>query len=234
MALNPFRYIRSFFGMPREGPIPPETQRTIKHGYYACVSYIDAQIGILLDELERLKLADRTVVVVWSDHGYQLGEHGMICKHTNFETSVLAPLILRVPGLPTAGEASDALVELVDLYPTLAELADLSLPDHLEGTSMKPLLADPQRAWKSAAFSQYARGQLGRSLRTERYRYTEWRDPASGEVTARELYDHAVDPQENRNVAGKTENRAVVAVLAERLRRGWQAARPSDMAEKGR
>jgi arylsulfatase A-like enzyme len=163
--------------------------------------------------------------VLWSDHGYQLGEHGMWCKHTNFETSTRVPLVVSVPGMDTAGQSSDGLVELVDIYPTLADLCLLPKPDHLQGTSFVPLLADPSHPWKTAAFSQYPRaGAMGRSIRTRRWRYNEWRRGQS--VVARELYDHRADPDEDRNLADLEDYAETIEGLSDQLRAGWKAAAP--------
>ncbi len=227
VAMNAWRYVRSFRDMPNEGPVSDEKAREVKHAYYACVSYVDAQVGRLLNELDRLGVAERTVVMLWSDHGYQLGEHGMWCKHTNFETSTRAPIILSVPDQESAGERTDALVELVDMYPTLAHVCGLPTPQHLEGTSMIPLLDDPDRAWKSAAFSQYFRGgMMGYSMRTDRYRFNLWvprRSP--DEVGAMELYDHELDPRENVNIARKADPELIERLLHQ-LRAGWKTAEP--------
>ncbi len=173
LAPNPFRQIdapdyavlsgaelRTYKGIP-DGHIPDDLARKLKHGYYAAVSYTDAQVGKVLDELDRLNLRTNTIVILWGDHGWKLGEHDAWCKHSNVENDVNAPLILSVPGMKNAGVCTDALVEFVDIYPTLSELAGLPLPGHLEGTSFKPLLDDPKRPWKSAAFSQYPRSQKG-------------------------------------------------------------------------
>lgn len=226
-ALTEWGELRAYYGMPEEGPIPDELARKLIHGYYACVSYIDAQIGRLLDELDRLKLRENTIIVLWGDHGWKLGDHGMWCKHTNFELDTRVPLILSAPGMASRGKHSEALVELVDIYPTLCELCDLELPNHLEGTSMVPLLANPDKSWKKAAFSLYAKKEtMGYSLRTDRYRYIEWRDPEDGSVQARELYDHQKDPEENINVAGSPKNQELVATLAEMLNDGYKAAKP--------
>ncbi|MHC4411890.1 MAG: sulfatase, partial [Planctomycetota bacterium] len=183
--------LRSYYGIPKKGPCSDELARQLIHGYYACVAYIDALVGRLLDELDRLKLRDNTVIILWGDHGWKLGEHAGWCKHTNFELDTRVPMILSVPGMKTAGRRTWALTEYVDVYPTLCEVCGLSVPGHLEGRSMAPLLEDPARPWKKAAFSQYPRGKvMGYSMRTERFRYTEWKDRETGKVLARELYDH--------------------------------------------
>ena len=241
MAPNPYRpkdapefaltnsgELRNYPGMPADGPVPPALARTLKHGYYAAVSYTDAQIGKVLDELDRQGLRQNTVIVLWGDHGWKLGEHGEWCKHSNVENDTNAPLLLSAPGMKAAGKHSRALVEFVDIYPTLAELAGLPLPAHLEGLSFKPLLDDPARPWKPAAFSQYPRGQkrMGYSMRTDRYRFTVWVDRNDhSRIEAVELYDHQTDPQENTNIARLPEHTKLVDQLMAQWRGGWRAAR---------
>ena len=224
--------LRSYKGVPKQGPIPEDEQRKLKHGYYACVSYTDAQIGKLLAALDGLGLRDNTVVVLWGDHGWQLGEHGTWAKHTAWEDATRAPLIVSAPGRKAAGRKTDALVEFVDIFPSLADVCGLPAPPGVEGTSFKPLLDDPRRAWKPAAFSVWPKaipGQgpgMGRAIRTDRYRLVEWRADGRGVADAYELYDHEVDPQENENLAARPEHRSTVAALAERLHAGWKAATP--------
>ena len=227
-ALSGTNEVLNYHGTP-QGPVKEDFARHLKHGYYAAVSYTDAQIGKVLDELDRLDLRKNTIVVLWGDHGWKLGEHGEWAKHTNVENDTNAPLLVSVPGLKTAGAVADGLVEFVDIYPTLAELAHLPLPTHLEGSSFKPLLTDPKRAWKPAAFSQYPRGKklMGYSMRTGRYRLTVWvgRQDHS-KVDAVELYDHQTDTRENVNIAVMPKNAELVKSLTEQWRRGWQGARP--------
>lgn len=230
-ALTNWGELRSYYSIPKEGPVTDKQALTLIHGYYACVSFTDAQIGRLISELERLKLHEKTIIILWGDHGWQLGEHGLWCKHTNFETSVHSPLIISVPGQQPAGSNSDALVEFVDIYPSLCDICGIPLPEGLEGTSFKQVIENPNREWKKAAFSQYPRripgyGQgMGYSMRTNRYRFTEWRVPGK-KFRAYELYDHLVDPKENVNKAKKPENAEVVKKLAKQLHEGWRGALP--------
>jgi len=223
----------SYDGVPDTSLLPDDYARQLKHGYYAAVSFMDAQVGRVLDELERLGLQDDTIVVLWGDHGWKLGEHGCWCKHSNVENDTNAPVILSVPGMAHAGSSTDALVEFVDIYPTLADLAGLPKPAHLEGASAAPLLAEPDREWKRAAFSQYPRTHekkrlMGYSMRTRRYRFTRWVDrDDSARVEAVELYDHETDPQENVNIAGDPKNAALVEELTRQLVAGWRGALPS-------
>ena len=245
LAPNPFRptnappyallnsaELRNYDRIPQDR-IPDDLARQLKHGYYAAVSYMDAQVGRVLDELDKLHLTDNTIVILWGDHGWKLGEHDAWTKHSNVENDTWAPLIVSVPKAKTAGAHSDALVEFVDIYPTLAELAGLPLPKHLEGTSFRPLLEDPQRPWKKAAFSQFPRPNgnkrlMGYTMKTDRYRFTMWlqRNDHS-QVEAIELYDHKVDPQENNNIAGKPENAELVKDLTAQMKAGWKAAIPA-------
>ena len=185
----------------------------IRHGYFANISYLDAQFGKVLDELDRLKLTDRTVIVFAGDHGYHLGEHTQWAKTSNFEYDARVPLVLATPKSANAGQRTSSLVELLDLFPTLAELCGLPRPDGLEGTSLVPVLNDVSKSVKPAAFTQHPRppyfdrepsGEptaMGVSVRTARVRYTEWRDwKAKDKIRARELYDAQQDPAELRNV----------------------------------
>ncbi|PQO45100.1 sulfatase [Blastopirellula marina] len=227
-SLTTWGEMRVYDGIPKKGDLTDEKARELKHGYYACTSFTDANVGKLLSELDKLNLADDTIVVLWGDHGWKLGEHNCWCKHTNFENDANAPLIIRAPGQKSPGAKTDALVEFVDIYPTLCELADLPLPEHLEGTSAAPLLDTPDAKWKPAAFSQYPRGRdiMGYTMKTDRYRFTAWKNKKSGEVVATELYDHHVDPAENDNVAGAAENKELVAQLQQQLDAGWKAVKP--------
>ena len=226
MAMTNWGEMRKYHGVPAKGPVSEEMARNLVHGYSACVSYIDAQVGRVIGELDRLGLRENTVIALWGDHGWKLGEHGAWCKHTNFELDANAPLIVSAPGLKPG--ATDALVEFVDIYPSLCDLAGLPTPEAVEGTSFVPLMRDPNLPWKSAAFSQYPRGKvMGYSMRTDRWRYTEWvRRDEGREVVARELYDHVNDPAENVNVAGNAAHAETVKRLAAMMAAGWQGALP--------
>jgi iduronate 2-sulfatase len=198
------------------------TVRTALQAYYASVSFVDAQVGRLLDALDRLGLAQNTIVVVWSDHGYHLGEHGGVWqKRCLFEESARAPLLIRDPAARGNGRPSTRVVEFVDLYPTLAERAGLAPPAGLDGRSLRPLLDDPTASWDSQALTQilrpadsrFAQTVMGRSVRTERWRYTEWNEGRDG----LELYDHTNDPQEFRNLATDPAHAAVASELRTRF-----------------
>ncbi|MEZ0386898.1 MAG: sulfatase, partial [Verrucomicrobium sp.] len=233
-AVTNFGELRNYVGIPKEGPVPDDIARQLKHGYYAAISYMDAQVGRLLDELDTLGLRSNTIVVFWGDHGWKLGEHGSWCKHSSMENDTNAPLLISAPGMNAAGQKSPALVEFVDIYPSLAELCGLPLPAHLEGTSFAPLLNDPGKPWKTAAFSQYPRGPkeagkavMGYSMRTDRYRLTRWVDRNNPtQVTAVELYDHQTDPQENINIAADPRHADLVKQLTTQWEKGWRGAKP--------
>jgi arylsulfatase A-like enzyme len=209
-------------------PLTEAQARELRHGYYACVSFVDAQIGRLLREVDRLGLRENTIIVLWGDHGWHLGELGLWGKLTDFELAARVPLIVSAPGRKASGAASSALVEFVDIYPSLCELAGLPLPPHLEGTSFVPLLDTPDKPWKSAAFTQVVHGPAtGRSLRTDRYRFTRWQQSkAAGQTVALEIYDYHNDPVERENLAARPENTALVKELTAKLEAGWKAAKP--------
>ena len=204
--------------------------REVKQGYYAAISFVDAQIGRVLGALDRLKLWDNTVVVFWSDHGYHLGEHGLWMKQSLFENSARVPFIVVAPGAKGNGTASPRTVEFVDIYPTLADLAGLTPPANLAGASLKPLLADPRAKWEKPAFTQVWRGGFpGHSVRTERFRYTEWDHGKQGA----QLYDYQTDPQELHNLASDPAHAKVVAELKALLEKNWKTEyRPTPEGKK--
>jgi len=223
LALHDSRELLRAFKTP-----PTDRQvRILRHGYYAAISYVDAQIGRVLDELDQLGLREKTIVVIWSDHGFHLGEHGLWCKTSNFELDARVPLIISAPGVGAAGSRSGSLVELLDLYPTLAELCGLDPPDDLEGASLVPVLKDPTAKVKAAAMTQHTRPAyppaggdpevMGYSIRTDRHRYTEWRTFTTGAVKAIELYDHENDPAETRNLSADPKEQPIVERHAEMM-----------------
>lgn len=198
------------------GIVTPESARVLKHGYYASVSYIDAQIGKVLDELERLDLSKSTIVVLWSDHGWHLGEHTMFGKMSNFEIATRSPLIIKVPGSKAKGKMLNQLTESIDIYPTLAELCGLKYPDDLDGESVANILQNPDLRGQEFARSFYYRnGALGKTIRTERYRIVRWASEKDSTLAV-ELYDHQLDPNENNNIAA--EQKAITASLLEKLK----------------
>lgn len=206
--------LRAYASIPPQGPVSRQTARQLIHGYYACVSFIDAQLGRLLEALDQNGLADNTVIVLWGDHGWQLGEHGMWNKHSCFETSMHAPLMISAPGF-SGGTRTASLTEFIDIYPTLCELTQVPVPAHVEGTSLTPWMRDPNRPGKPTAVGRF---QTGDTLRTDSLRYTEYRDRrGAGEMTGRMLYDHRVDPNENTNVVDLDELRSTVTALSDDL-----------------
>jgi iduronate 2-sulfatase len=209
--------------VPKDRKITPEFGRRCLHGYLAAVSYVDAQVGRLLDTLAETGLTQNTVVVFWGDHGYYMGEHGWWGgKHNNYEGATRAPLIVAVPGQESRGAKCDALVEFVDIYPSLAEICGLPQPEGTEGRSFRPLLDNPQDDLKDSASSWYPKGGYqGVALRTDRWRFVEWRK--AGEPNVYELYDHQADPQENENLANRPERADLLKDLARMLHRKLHA-----------
>ncbi len=211
MAMANFGELRKYHDIPDEGLLEDETSRQLIHGYYAAVSMIDAQLGKLLEALEALDLMENTIVVLWGDHGWKLGEYGNWCKHSNMELDTRVPLFFSVPWLEK-GLRTTSLAEFVDIYPTLCDLADLPKPAHLEGQSLLSVLENPRTKVNKVAISQYPRGKslgydrkrelMGYSIRTDRYRYTRWQKYEQPEVVvAKELYDHGAHSLAEKNLA---------------------------------
>ncbi len=220
---------REILGSPKPRELTPDAVMELRHGYLAAISYLDAQVGRVLAELDALGLRDNTIIVFWSDHGYHLGEQTLWAKTSNFELDVRVPLIIATPSMNRPGVATDSLAELLDLYPTLAELCDLPKPDDVEGTSLVPVLDDPSARVKRGAYTQHPRPAyyqnepevMGRSVRTLRYRYTEWRDFTTDELVASELYDHLRDPLETVNIAADPTSAAAIAECRRLYRIGF-------------
>ena len=223
-------------------PLPPAFAAQVRHGYYAAISYTDANLGIVLDALEKEGIADNTVIVVWGDHGWKLGDHEEWGKHTNFEIDTRVPLIFSFPGQKTAGQKSSSLVEFVDVYPTLADLCGLPKPD-VDGVSLKPVLENPAVTVKPVAISQYPktaglnkkdgakgtakRDVMGYSIRDDRWRLTLWRSLADNKIVDTELYDEVNAPTEPENLASKPENKEVIERLSKFLPPPIPAADPN-------
>jgi len=210
-----------------DGVFSDDYQRKLKHAYAACVSYVDAQVGKLMAQLEKSGQLDNTIVVFISDHGWHLGEQGTWGKHTNFENATKAPLIISIPGKAN-GTRINQLVEYVDIYPTLVELAGFKPADYLEGTSFLPLLDKPKSVWKNAVFSQFPRSNSfeGYAIRTEDFRYVEWRNWSDNVLKSAELYDHRKDPLETNNVVNDSKYKSIVESLSKQLKAGWKVALP--------
>ncbi|WP_269538672.1 sulfatase [Cerasicoccus fimbriatus] len=223
-TLQPGWELRGKYDVPKRGPLPDDLQRELIHGYHACVSYIDAQVGKLLDALETAGIADNTIVVLWGDHGWHLGDHSMWCKHSVYEQATRSPLIIFSPMQKDKAGRVAAPTEFIDIYPTLCELAGLEQPEALEGVSLAPLLDDDSGSVRDVAMSQHYRSPNGEKLtgysfRGPRFRYTVWRENqpgkplGSGPVVARELYDYELDPLETKNLVDNPDYATVVSQM---------------------
>ncbi len=198
--------LSSYKGIPENGVVDEATQLKLLHGFYAAVSYTDAQIGKVLDALDRLGLTENTIIVLWGDHGWHLGDHGLWGKMTNLEQATRIPLIISAPGVTQPGSRTKSLVESIDIYPTLLDLAGLPKPDStpkLEGTSLLPVLKDPAVSVNEQVLQAIPRqGLIGRAIRTSTHRLVEWKKPGASDDTAEiELYDYTTDPEEKKNLA---------------------------------
>jgi iduronate 2-sulfatase len=229
IARHNWSELRGYGGVPKEGALKDGQAAELWHGYYAGVSFLDAQVGKVLTRLRELGLEDDTIVVFWGDHGFHLGEHDLWAKTSNYELDARVPLIVTAPGVGKPGVRTDALVELVDVFPTVADLAGLPAPVGLDGMSLKAHLADPALPGKEFALTQHPHPfygarwtAMGYALRTDRYRYIEWRDRATGMIMARELYDHADDSRETRNLIGSPRHAAAAGQLEQLARRAYR------------
>jgi arylsulfatase A-like enzyme len=232
--------LHNYPGVPKEDPIPADFAKNLRHGYYACISYMDAQVGKVLDALDKEGLADNTIIVLWGDHGWQLGDHGLWHKHTNFELATRAPLLISVPGSKTAGLKCAATVEFVDVYPTLAELCGLPSPRDLAGSSLKTYIDNPAAPSTKVAISQYPKkapegAVMGYSIRDDRYRATFYRLRNGSKIVGTELYDEQNDPNETVSLANKPEHKELLETLAKNLPHvGSDAKRESVEPMKGK
>ncbi|MBN1108092.1 MAG: sulfatase [Bacteroidales bacterium] len=212
-AIHQWGELRNYFSIPEKGPLTDSAANRLRHGYYACVSYTDALIGMVLDELRNSGLEENTIVVLWGDHGWNLGEHGMWCKHCNFNTSLNAPLMISVPGL-TKGDECNSITEYIDIYPTLCDLTGLPLPSHLEGESLTKRLIKPGRTEDDFAVCKF---NTGVTIIKKDLFYTEWLNKKDSTL-ARMLYDHASDPDENINLSETAVHSTTVENLSSLLR----------------
>jgi len=217
VAFTVWGELRSYRGMPDEGFLSDAQTKELKHGYAASVSFADAQVGKVLAELDRLGLREDTIVVFWGDHGYKLGEYGAWCKHTNFELDAQVPFIVSAPGF-AKGKRSSALVDIVDIFPTLATLTGGEIPESLDGKSLDPVLTDPTQSFRPYAITMYPRGSvIGYSMRTDRWRYTEWINTSTKEIKIRELYDHQDSAVATKNLASNPEYQELMEDLSKQL-----------------
>jgi iduronate 2-sulfatase len=221
--------------LPNQAPLSKEKQQHLIHGYYASISYIDAQIGKILDELDRLNLTKNTIIVLWSDHGWKLGEHNGWAKQTNYEIDTRVPLIVSGKNVLAKHQQSNAFVELVDIFPTLCDMAGLKIPATLAGKSLYSLTKNPNLPWNRAAFSQFLLGyfpkkesgkndRMGYTIRTNKFRYVAWyawKNNTKGNLIDQELYDETIDPSENNNLAGKQSFKKTMANLQHQLEKQW-------------
>lgn len=210
--LHTYGELRHYGDIADEGVLSDEQARKLIHGYRAGVSYLDAQVGKLLDGLDELGLTDNTAVVLWVDHGFNLGEHGLWCKHSLFETSLKVPIIIRKPGTQQNGNVVQSVVENLDVYPTVCDVLGLPRPGHLQGRSLAPLLDDATAERDAYAVSRYRNGE---SIRTDKYRYSYWQK--DGDITARALFDIENDPGETRNLADAPEHAEAIKSLHAKL-----------------
>ncbi|WP_299430098.1 sulfatase [uncultured Maribacter sp.] len=214
-AFHNFGELRQYNNIPKKGDVPEPLAKELIHGYYACVSYVDAQIGLVLDELKRLELDEDTIVILWGDHGWNLGDHKLWCKHVTFETALNTPLMIKVPG-KTQGTKTDAITEFIDIYPSLTELVGVEAPNTVEGQSFVPILdgKTQEKDWAVSKFKDAVTLIKGDLF------YTEWTKD-DGVAYARMLFNHKTDPLELDNLAEKPEYQDTVGELAKELRVKW-------------
>ena len=210
--------IRKFTDVPDQGVFTDSMIQTYRQGYYSCINFIDAQVGRIMKALDSLNMRENTIVVIWGDHGFKLGEYDEWSKSTNYEIDTRVPLLVSVPGSSSIGQATTQLTELIDLYPTLCDLAGIPIPDHLPGRSFKPLFQKNQPV-EEYAVSMYPRGDslMGYTIRSDRYRLVRWQSLQTDEVDSYELYDHQNDSLETVNVARQAEYQKIISQLDQQL-----------------
>lgn len=245
MSMNSMYELRGYNGFrkiqhPTKNMMSEDTARILKHGYYASVSYVDALFGTIVQHLKDLDIYDNTIILVWGDHGWKLGEHNSWCKQTNYNIDIHVPMMIYTPGQLNNGKQTFEITELIDMFPTLCELTGIETPEYLQGTSFVPLLENPNREWKKAAFSQFHRRPkvtpdgkryMGYSIKTKDHHYVEWyiwnnETKKREEYVTAELYDSKSDPEENTNIASQVENQEIVKSLSAQILQGWKRAKP--------
>ena len=245
MAMNLTYELRGYDGFshlqhPSKYSISEDTAKILNHGYYASVSYVDELFGQIIQQLKDLDLYDNTIIVVWGDHGWKLGEHNSWCKQTNYDIDIHVPLMVHTPEQLNAGKQSLEITELVDLFPSLCDMANIEAPQYLQGNSFVPLMESPERKWKKAAFSQFHRRPkvtpdgkryMGYSVRTKNHHYIEWfywdnKKGERGDFVTAELYDNENDPEENENIIELKGNDAKIREMKTLLEEGWRSAIP--------
>jgi len=223
-TIRNFGELRNYWGIPKDNsePVGKDTTLILRQGYFACVSYTDALIGKLLNELEELDLAKNTIIVLWGDHGYKLGDYGSWCKWSNMTIDTRVPLIVNVPG-GKKNVRCNVPVETLDIYPTLAELCGFEIPKHVEGKSIVNLIENPELEMDDYAYSvwphdrtKYDKTVIGYAVKNSRFNYVEWVQLKTGEVLAKELYDHQNDPMETRNVIDDEKYAENISLLAQK------------------
>lgn len=247
MSMNSMYELRGYDGFskiqhPTENGMPEDTARILKHGYYASVSYVDALFGKIIQHLKYLDIYKSTIIIVWGDHGWKLGEHNSWCKQTNFNIDIHVPMMIYTPNQLNRGKQTFQMTELIDMFPSLCELVGIEAPEYLQGTSFVPLIENPDREWKKAAFSQFHRRPkvtpdgkryMGYSIKTKDYHYIEWyywndETKEREDYVTCELYDSQSDPDENINIAHREENNKIIKRLSKQLLDGWRNARPDN------
>ncbi len=227
LAFHHWEELRGYRDIPDSGALSTEKEQQLWQGYYACISYVDAQIGKVMDKLEETGRLENTIIVLWGDHGYHLGEQDTWCKSTNFELDARVPLIISAPGAAGNGRYCDAIVETLDIYPTLAGLCGLEPESPLSGISLQPLLNDPGKKWDQIAFNQFIRpyaalrngkpSHMGYSVRTDKWRCTWWWDLATDQIVEKELYDLSGNRVEKENLSGRPEYADIESELGKLL-----------------
>ena len=203
--------LRAYADIPKKGPVPDSIAKKLIHGYYASVSYVDAQIGVLIKGLTELGLRENTIIVLVGDHGWSLSDHGLWAKHSNFEVALQVPLIISDSSLPNAAH-TNSIAELVDIYPTLCELTAGESPSHLQGSSLVSALKSPNKLFKNKALARYHKGE---TLIVDKLFYTEWQQ--KGKAVSKMLYNHETDPNETNNLANDPEYLSTVKALSQQL-----------------